>query len=185
MIDDAVARRYADVLYELAAERGLEDDILAQLNLLRAVAARVPELGRALASPAMRDNQKRRLIALCLPDAPPLLMNFFAVLIDKRRIAYALRVAEAFRERIERARNIRTAIVRSAVPLTEGEREAVRARLEAISGAKVHLLLALDPTIIAGLVVQLGDRRIDLSLQGRLDGLRRQLTATEPGCEVS
>lgn len=185
MIGDAVARRYADVLYDLAAERGLVDDILAQLDLLRAVAARVPELERALASAAVRGSQKRRLIALCLPDAPPLLMNFFAVLIDKRRVAHVLRVAEAFRDRVERARNITTAVVRSAVPLTEGEREAIRARLEAISGAKVHLLLALDPAIIAGLVVQLGDRRVDLSLRGRLDGLRRRLTAPQPGCEVS
>lgn len=185
MTGDAVARSYAEVLYELASERGLVDDVLAQLDQLRAVAARAPELQRALASAALPNGEKRRLIAICLPDAPPLLLHFFAVLIGKRRAAHALRVAEAFRARVERARNIRAAVVRSAVPLTDAEREAVRARLETITGARVRLSLAVDPAIIAGLVVELDDRRIDLSLRGRLDGLRQRLTAAEPGCEVS
>lgn len=181
MSGDAVARRYADALYELAADRGLVDDIMTQLDLLGRVAAYTPELGRILRSPALPDREKRRLLALCLPDAPPLLMHFFAVLISKRRASEALRIVDAFRVRVERARDIRTAVVSSAVPLTAEEQEAIRARLEVRSGARVRLSLSVDPALIGGLVVQMGDRRIDLSVRGRFDDLRRRLTAPETG----
>ena len=69
------------------------------------------------------------------------------------------------------------ATVTSAAPLEADELKAVRRRIEELSSGKVEMTAQVDPSILGGLIIQLGDQLIDGSVRGRLERLRNQLAA--------
>lgn len=175
MTHDAVARRYATALYDLATEHGLVDDVLASLDRLIAVARLTPELPDELSGAACTPDEKKRLLDAALRGAPGLLLDFFGVVVDKHRARHATQMALAFRELVERERNVVVAEVRSAVALTRAETEAVQQRLAALLKATVRLVVSVDRGILGGLVIQAGDKQIDVSLRTRLTRLKAQV----------
>ena len=104
-------------------------------------------------------------------------LNLIGLMIKRGRIDQLPRVAAEFR-RLDNARQgitIATAI--SAAPLTPDELRAVTARLEQYTGGRIELETQVDPSLLGGLVVRVGDRLIDGSVRGRLERLRNQLVS--------
>jgi F-type H+-transporting ATPase subunit delta len=86
-------------------------------------------------------------------------------------------VAAHFDRLLDQSRGIVAATVTSAAPLSPDEAKAVGSRVEAMTGKQVRLTAAVDPELIGGLVVRVGDQWIDASVRGRLERLREQLVA--------
>jgi ATP synthase F1 delta subunit len=86
-------------------------------------------------------------------------------------------VAAHFGRLLDESRGIVAATVSSAAPLDEDEEAAIRSRVEARTGREVRLTSEVDPELIGGLVVRVGDQWIDASVRGRLERLRDQLVA--------
>ena len=102
-------------------------------------------------------------------------MNLIALLLRRGRIEQLPRVAAEFR-RLDNARQgITVATATSAAPLTPDEVRALTGRLEQMTGGRIELDLQVDPSLLGGLVVRVGDRLIDGSVRGRLERLRNQL----------
>ena len=85
------------------------------------------------------------------------------------------RVSDEFTRQLNRHRGIVVATVTSASPLTPDEMHEIRSRVEAMAGSQVDLRTEVDPAIIGGLTIQVGDRLLDASIRGRLERLREQL----------
>ncbi|MGE5560308.1 MAG: ATP synthase F1 subunit delta [Chloroflexota bacterium] len=175
MSNDLVAQRYAETLLDLASERGEVELILAQLDRLREVAKLTPELSAALSNPGLDDAAKKHLLATALPEAPQVLLDFFSVLVDRQRATHAIAIADAFRTLAEEQLSVVDVHVTSAVALTAAEESSLQQRLAVLTGATVRLSVAVERDLIGGLVVRIGDRRIDLSIRTRLDRLREQM----------
>ncbi len=103
------------------------------------------------------------------------------LLVERRRVDTLPRVAEAFRQLLLARRGIVEAEVVSAAPLTAGEKTALRERLERLAGRSVELRTRVEPGLLGGLVVRIGDRLYDASVRGRLERLRTQLVAAGRG----
>ena len=86
-------------------------------------------------------------------------------------------VAVHFDRLLDRSRGIVAATVTSAAPLSPDEARAVGARVQAMTGKQVRLSATVDPDLIGGLIVRVGDQWIDASVRGRLERLRDQLVA--------
>ena len=104
-------------------------------------------------------------------------LNLIGLMLRRGRIEQLPRVAAEFR-RLDNARQgITLATATSAAPLTPDEVRALTERLEQFTGGRVELDLQVDPSLLGGLVVRVGDRLIDGSVRGRLERLRNQLVS--------
>jgi F-type H+-transporting ATPase subunit delta len=170
------ARRYAKAVYEVAQQSEDVAGWRARLARLQALLDD-PEVAGILANPAVSPD--RRLQVLDVLDADQALgqegRNLGKLLIE----AHVTPALPEIREEYDRldddtAGRVR-AVATSAVPLSDGDRERLVADLSRRFDKEVRLQTRVDPSILGGLVVQVGDQLIDASVQTRLQQLRRQL----------
>lgn len=117
--------------------------------------------------------QARRLLRACMSGGAlneDSVRHVSSTLLERKPRHY-LKLLAAFTELVRLEIAKKTAVVRSAVPLTEAERQAVEAKLDARYGGGLHYVWEVDPKLIAGIVAQVGDRVTDGSVRGRLASL--------------
>lgn len=172
-----VARRYAQAVLELAQEQQSLDQWRGDLAALAEVwkdprvAARMddPKLGRTRRMQQTRDLLGGRI--------GPLALNMVLLLVQRGRTDLVPLIAAAF-ERLERERDRReTAFVTSAIALSEAQRASLRESLGRRTNKTVDLAERVDPTIMGGLIVRIGDELIDASVAGRLRQIEAQLSS--------
>jgi F-type H+-transporting ATPase subunit delta len=171
----ASARRYAEAVFELAAETGSFD---AWANDLRAIAdfASEPEVAGLLASGRVPREEKLRLLSAGLENqVGPLAWNLVRLLEQRGKIDLAREVQRVYQERYDDHRGVAHAVVTTAVPLADDERRAVAQRLSALTGKQVDVTPVVDESIIGGIVARIGDELIDASTRSRLVALKRRL----------
>lgn len=173
-MSSAVARRYAQALI---ADAG--SDLAAVDADLRVIADTVREsrdLRLMLGSPVVRRDQKRRVVdALFAGKVGAKAQQFVAFLFDKEREALLGDVAEAFATLRNEQQGIETAQVRVPGTLSAGEADRLKAALEAQTGKTLRLDVTVDPEMIGGIVVRIGDTVYDGSVRFRLNALRDRL----------
>jgi F-type H+-transporting ATPase subunit delta len=169
-----LAARYASALYELAdGERAL-DNVAADLTQLRQLIAESPDLERLVRSPAMsRDDQAKGMAAVLEKSGAHALTQKFVGTVAMNRRLFAIEdMTKAFLDELARRRGEVAAEVTSAVGLTQEQIDAVNAALREAVGQKVAVNLAVDPSLIGGLVVRVGSRMVDSSIKTKLQRLQ-------------
>lgn len=173
----STANRYAEAVFEVAREHNTADLWLRELAEIEQVLA--DQLAsRVLLSPVVPRERKRAILLEALPDLSEPVRRFLDLLIRRDRLELVPQIAERLRELVAEARGIETARVVTAVPLGEAERQLLTRRLSAFVGKRVMLEESVDPSLIGGVVAQIGDQVIDGSVRGRLEQLRRALAGT-------
>ena len=179
-----VTRNYADAL--LAA---LGDDAGPALDELDELVADVvrgqPRFAELMQSPSLGSADRDRiLVELFEGRANPTIVNFLRVLNRHGRLGLLSSVAGRARAEWDRKQGRRPVTVRSAVPLDDAQRTALEGRLSTLIGATPVLTLEVDPSLIAGLVVQVGDDVYDASVRTRLRRLRDRLIERKSHVQV-
>ncbi len=168
------ARRYADALFSIARERDTIDAWAAELASLRALASTRQGL-RVLESPDLSPAQKRRAVEAAVGPLSRETAALLDLLLRRKRARLLPALAEAYEERVRAHRGIALAVVTTAVPLDQADRELIARWLRARLSRQVEIREQVDPEIIGGVVVRVGDQLIDASVRGRLERLRRRL----------
>jgi F-type H+-transporting ATPase subunit delta len=171
---DSVAKRYAQAIFELATENGDYDAWARDLESIATVFGDA-DVAAVLKSVRVPSRDKEALLDRLLADVRPLGKNLARILVANGRIDHAAAIRDAYRERLDAQRGIVHADVTSAVPLSEEERRELLSRLSSMTGATVDLRSRVDPSILGGLIVRIGDRLIDGSTRAKLVALRKQL----------
>jgi F-type H+-transporting ATPase subunit delta len=176
MARDTVARRYAAALF-LAAQRLEEIEVQeADARALQELLVLQPRLMTFLGSPEIRDDRKEALVRETFGGrVRPTVVAFLELLLRKHRIAHLPDVLEDFIARAEEARGIVSATVATAVPLDSDLSDALATRLGSLTGKRIRLLHEVDPDLLGGVVVTIGDRILDGSVKGRLEKIREDL----------
>ncbi|HEV2106159.1 MAG TPA: ATP synthase F1 subunit delta [Candidatus Eisenbacteria bacterium] len=185
MKDVAVAGRYAQALFLLSERQAKAagaplverlDAVLADLRAAATLLAPGTTLGGFLANPLVAPLDRRRVLRSGLHGrALPVVEEFADLLLRKKRLDLVARVAHEFQVLVERVKGLQRARVVSAVPLTEAERRRLHARLEEATGKKIVLDTALDPGLLGGAYVRIGDRVVDRSVRSLLEAIAKQL----------
>ena len=170
------ARRYADALFSLAADRGTIDVWAGELQRVARVVS-APGATQLLAAPGDTLAAKRASLATVAGPLSREVLFLVDRLLERKRIDLLPQVAEAFADRVRQHRGIELAEITTAVPLPEPELRVVVQRLEERIGHRVETTTRVDPSIIGGVVVRVGDQLFDSSVRGRLERLRRRLIA--------
>jgi F-type H+-transporting ATPase subunit delta len=171
-----VARRYAQALTEEAQSTGALDASDADVALLTETLDGSRDLRMALTSPVVSHDKKLAILTRLFDGkVSDLTLRFLRLLVSKQRDGEIPVILDAYRQlRDERTGTVQ-ALVRTATPLSPDAADRLKAALEARSGATVRMDLRVDPSLIGGLVVRLGDVVYDRSVKHQLDTLRGQL----------
>ena len=180
VLDDAtrrVARVYAEALLNAAAKRGQEQALLQELQaLVGEVFARGPDCEAFLASAAIDRNRKAAVLRGAFEGrADELLVNFLLVLNEHDRLGALRAVAAVYRELYDERTGRLNVRVASAAPLSDEQQERLRQKLREQFQREPVLHTRLDPDLLGGLVVQVGDWVWDASVRTRLDEIREQI----------
>jgi F-type H+-transporting ATPase subunit delta len=138
-------------------------------------AAEVPELRELLRNPQLDPRARAVALEEVLAGGDQLLRNFLLVLVDKGRIGELEVIAEEFERLVAEQEGVLSAELTTAVELSDDDERRLLQQIETASGRKVEATRHVDPGLIGGIVLQVGSHRLDASVRGRLDRLRRAL----------
>lgn len=179
--DMTLAKRYARALLEVALERGEVEEVRSDLFNVAELYETSEALRTYLASPSFRRVDKRRALDAVLADkVAETTLRFLHVVIDKGRMAAIRAMADAFDEASDAARDVAKAHVTTYMPLEDAQRQALLGKLQDFTQrSSVRLEEEVDPSILGGVIVQLGDTLIDGSVRTRLARMREHLWISE------
>jgi F-type H+-transporting ATPase subunit delta len=171
---EVAAKRYAQAAFEIAAQSG---DFAAWRSALGRIAAFMSETdpARLLENSRVAFETKHQLVNAALNDLPPLPLNLAHLLVNKGRTSLAPQIGEQFNSLVEERQGIARALVTTAVPLSDVERGSLATRLQQSTGGQVQIQTRVEPAIIGGLIVQIGDKLFDGSTRARLAALKESL----------
>jgi len=173
-----IARVYAEALLGVAARDGQEEAVGAELDtLVRDILGKHPQVASFFDSPVISRRSRAPILRAAMAGSSPLVQNFLGVLNQNNRLDLLRHVAAAYRGLLDRKEGRTRVKVRSAVALSDNQQEALRQTLTASLQKEPILDLVIDPDLLGGVVVQIGDKVYDSSVRARLAALRTQLTA--------
>ncbi|HEX4885994.1 MAG TPA: F0F1 ATP synthase subunit delta [Casimicrobiaceae bacterium] len=172
-----IARPYADAAFETAREANVLGSWSEMLKAAEAIAAD-PQMAEALASPKLDAEAKTALFLSIAGDrfAPPM-RNFVRILIEADRIAVVREIRELFEVRKNSAEGVAKALIETAMPLTDAQLADLTAGLSARFGRRVEASVEVNPSLIGGARITVGDTVIDGSVRGKLAAMAQALTA--------
>ena len=172
----AVAHRiYARSLLEAAKEHGRLELAREDLGEFVAAVMESPELRELLRSPQLDPGAKRAGLEAILAEADALIRNFLLLLNEKNRIGELDEIHEEFERLCAAEERVLQLELTTAVELSDEEAARIARRIEEQTGRRVEIARNTDPSLIGGLVLQADSLRIDGSVRGRLNALRREL----------
>ena len=174
------AQEYAQALYALAREEHLEEALEAQLREICALMNAEKDYLRLLDARSVDAGERKRLVDAAFgTQAHPYITRFMKLLIDRGGISYFPECAAAYKEMFDADFGVEQAAVVSASALTAAQTEALRKKLESITGKRIELRCAVDPKLIGGVRVDVAGKRYDNTVRSRLDAMRSHLTVNE------
>jgi F-type H+-transporting ATPase subunit delta len=171
--------QYANALADIALAQGAAEPALKQLNDFSSVCAQFAELRTFLASPAVALDVKHAVIEKLIArmGASKIIRNFLFVIADHRRTQLLPEIVATFQQVVRQRQGIAEAEISSAVELSEAQKTAMAKTLARLTGKKIETKYSLDPSLLGGAVVRIGDTIYDGSLRSRLNELRARLAA--------
>lgn len=176
---EGIGRNYAETLLILAKKSG---EVEEWGDMLDAIAAGMREdtiLRTFLGSPKLAASQKIEILEKALSRrVPPLFLRFIDAVIEKRRQMLIPEIASEYRLLIDESENRVHATVTVAAEPSETERDALARQLSRLFGKRVVPHISLNPAILGGVIVKVGDVVMDGSVRKRLATLRQRMLAT-------
>ena len=174
---EIVADKYGSAMFELAQEQNNLELMEEQLGYVASVMAEQPELRSFLENPIVTEDAKIKLVGSIFESSiDKVALHFIYVMIKRGRHRYIAQAIAAFIQKSREARGILEATV--AEPITADVEASVQAKLREVTGKDVILSVRQDPSIMGGIVIQVGDKRIDGSVSRRLEELEKSLLRT-------
>lgn len=173
MADPQVGKRYAQAAFEVARDQGAIAQWRSDLEDIASVL--VDSAAAGLFSDTRIPVDRRLAMVDRALDVQPLARNFARLLVAKGRAGDAREVVRAFAEMADAHEGVVNARLTTAVELSPDELRSIEQRLSSSLGKTVRASAAVDPGILGGMVVRVGDRLIDGSVRTRLRRLRREL----------
>jgi F-type H+-transporting ATPase subunit delta len=171
---------YAQAAFELALEKKDLESWQTGLEKIAELTADEAFLG-VMENPKVPFETKKKVLKELLGEINPLTLNLAFLLASKDGLRLAADVAKQYRLLMETHQGIERARITTAVPLTEKDRDVIFRRLGEMVSRKVLLETQVDPSVIGGLVVRIGDTLIDGSVRQNLETLKKTLVQGDRG----
>ena len=175
MRDETIARNYAEALFELGERSGQTQWYADLIDAVAAAVETTPQVQAVLMSPRVPKSEKSRLLGAALKDVPREFVLFLQALIKRGRQQLLGEIAAEYHTLLDVKFNRVRAGVTLARPADESLKKTIQDRLSQQLGKEVLASFSVDPEILGGTVVRVGERIHDGSTRRRMTRLRRQL----------
>jgi F-type H+-transporting ATPase subunit delta len=173
-----IASKYAEAILDLAAGSKSEEQLLDELKLIADVIAYDPEMTVIINHPSIDTAEKKRFLhSLFKGKISDLAENVIGLLADKRRLNLIPFIEGSYRELLNQRKNILSASLSCSEALADSAIANIKAQLAEHLGKNLELEVKVDPSLIGGVVLKMGDQVIDGSLKGQLRALEKTLLA--------
>ena len=170
---EEIATVYGRSLFEVAKEADKLDVVREQLGEIADAVSADRDLQVFLFSPYFSSQEKKEGLRKAITDADPMVVNFLELLVDNHRMPALMRTRRSYDALWEKENNLLPVTVTSAVELDEATVSNIGDRIGEETGRKVQLSSAVEPDLLGGIVVRVGNSIIDASIRNRLEQLRR------------
>lgn len=188
---DRLTTRYARALYSHAADRGQQEEVLRQLRLLSAALQKRPDLQVMLQHPEVADEAKVAELKQIIQDRESVASateDFLKLVVENDRPEVLRAAPDAFLQLWDEARGVQRAYVRTAVSLSDDDKDSLKQALRRLAAKDVVLEIEVDGDLIGGFSVRMDDHFIDGTIRGRLDRIlenaRKRATAARSTREI-
>ncbi len=172
---DELARVYARSLFEVALEQGKLDVLREQLGQLADALNDNRQLAVFFFSPYFSTTEKQEALRGVLDGADPSFLNFLSLLIENHRMPVIFRVRQQYERLWEEENRMLPVEITSAVALDEKTTEELGRTIGERAGRRVTLSSRVDPDILGGIILRVGNSILDASIRNRLEQLRRHV----------
>jgi ATP synthase F1 delta subunit len=173
---EEIAQVYSRSLFEVAREEGKLDEIREQLGEFADVLAQERNMQLFFFSPQFSTEEKKEGLHKAVEGADETLVNFLELLLEKHRMPAIFRIRRQFDERWREENQLLPVQVTSAVELDEETVRKIGDEIGERTGRKVDLTSRVDPDILGGIVLRVGNSILDASIRNRLERLRKQVS---------
>lgn len=178
-----IGNAYGQALYDLARDEALEDDILRQLQVLHTSIEQEPEFLHLLSAHSISKDERCKILEDSFRDKlHPYVLHFLMLLTQKGYIRSLPDCCKAYEALYNEDHGILPVQAVSAVPLTEAQQQRLTEKLEKMTGKAVQLVCRIDPDCIGGVRLDYAGKRVDGTVQNRLEAVRSllKLRGVEP-----
>jgi ATP synthase F1 delta subunit len=172
---EEIAQVYARALFEVAMERDILDEIHDELGAFTKALNDNRELAVFFFSPYFSSEEKKNGLHRAVTGADPAFMNFLEALLERHRMPAIFRITAQFEQLWDEENKLLPVEVTSSVELDKEIVQSIGKRIGEQTGQKVELSSKVDPDILGGLVVRVGNYVLDASIRNRLNQLRKQV----------
>jgi ATP synthase F1 delta subunit len=172
---EEIAAVYARSLFEVAREQGKLDEVREQLREFTDALRSEQNLQVFFFSPYFSTGEKKEGLDKAVSDAEPIVVNFLELLIEKHRMPAIFRIRGAYEQLWEQENRLLPVQVTSAIALDPATVTSIGERISQQTGRRVDLSARVEPDILGGIVVRVGNSVLDASVRSRLERLRRQV----------
>jgi ATP synthase F1 delta subunit len=172
---EEIGQVYARALFEAAMENDELDEIQEQLAVWTDALGDTKDLQTFFFSPRFSAGEKKEAIRRIIEGGNEHFLNFLELLAERHRLPATFRIRRSFDELWREEHKMLPVEVTSAVELDDGLVRSIGERIEERTGRRIELTTRIDPDIIGGLVLRVGNKVLDASIHGRLERLRRQI----------
>jgi F-type H+-transporting ATPase subunit delta len=172
---EEIAAVYARSLFEVAMDQDKLDDVRDQLGAFTDALSETRDLQVFFFSPYFSTAEKEDGLERVVSDADPVVLNFLKLLIEKHRMPVIFRIRAIFDALWEEENKLLPVSITSAVELDEAVVKQLVDRIAEQTDRKVEVTSEVDPDILGGIVVQVGNSVLDASVRNRLEQLRKQV----------
>jgi F-type H+-transporting ATPase subunit delta len=173
---EEIGQVYSRALFESALESGALDEVQQQLGIWADALGENKDLQTFFFSPRFSSTEKKEAIRRIIDGGNEFFLNFLELLAERHRLPATFRIRRSFDELWREEHKMLPVEVTSAVELDDALVSSIGERIETQTGQRIELTSRVDPDIIGGLVLRVGNKVLDASVQGRLQRLRKQIT---------
>lgn len=172
---EEIAQVYARSLFEVASEHGNLDTVKDQLGQFADAVSENRDLSVFFFSPYFSSDEKKTGLHRAVSDAEPILVNFFEALIERHRMPAIFRIKTEFEVLYDKLHKLLPVTVTSAIELDKETVESLGKKIGEQTGSEIELSTKVDPEILGGIVLRVGNFILDASIRTRLEQLRREV----------
>jgi len=172
---EEIATVYARSLFEVAQERDALDDVREQIGQFADALDDNRDLQVFFFSPYFSSEEKKDALGKLLDGADEAVMNFLELLVEKHRMPAIFRIRRELDRLWEDVNQLLPVTITSAVELDRSTVDGIAKAIGDQTGRKVELTTSVDPDVLGGIVLRVGNSILDASIRNRLEQLRRQV----------
>ncbi len=172
---EEIATVYARSLFEVAREQGKLEDVREQLGQVADAISEERSLTTFFFSPYFSTEEKKEGLGKVLDGADDTVRNFLELLVEKHRMPALFRIRDRFEALWREENQVLPVQITSAIELDESTVNDIGDRIGEKTGRKIDLRSEVDPDILGGIVLRVGNKIVDASIRNRLETLRRQV----------